>query len=392
MRSTPRRTSTGGRPARRRAPRRRALHPWAWWVWALSLAGVAGSTTNPVVLVLVVAVLASVVAARRLDTPWARAFPLYLALAAFVIVFRMVMHVLVGLKHGEVLVLPLPTVTLPDWAAGISVLGPVWLEGLLGAALTGARLAVILVAVGAANSLANPRRLVRALPSALGEIGTSLVIAVTVAPQLVESVFRVHRARALRGDRARGVRAFGRTALPVLQDTLDRSLRLASSMDARGYGRRATVPARERRMTATLTLTGLGGACVGTYVALDGSLPAAVGVPLLLAGLATAASGLALAGRRRTVSTYRRDPWGRPEWLTVTCGAAALAATLLAAHLDPAALAMPLSPMSAPDVPLLVLAGLTVAALPVVLTPVPPPAAARRPRRGAPRTREAVRA
>jgi len=384
-------TPSGIVGARHRTSRRRALHPWAWWIWALSLAGIAGMTTNPVVLATIVAVLGYVVAARRLDTPWARAFRLYLVLAGVVIAIRVVMHVLVGLKTGEILVLPLPEVELPDWAAGITVLGPVMLEGLVGAALAGARLAVILVAVGAANSLANPRRLVRSLPSALGEVGTALVIAVSVAPQLVESVFRVRHARALRGEPARGPRAFGRTALPVLQDTLDRSLRLAASMDARGYGRRARTPAAERRLTAALTLTGLCGACVGTYVVLDGTLPAEVGIPLLCAGLAAAAGGLALAGRRRTVTTYRRDPWARPEWVTVACGAVALAATAVAAHLDPSSLSVPLYPLTAPGVPVLILAGLGVAALPGLLTPPPPPTASRRPSRGAPKRQEAHR-
>lgn len=34
----------------------RDLHPGAWWVWALGLAAAASSTTNPVLLVLLVLV------------------------------------------------------------------------------------------------------------------------------------------------------------------------------------------------------------------------------------------------------------------------------------------------------------------------------------------------
>ena len=49
----------------------RALHPGAWWLWALGLATAASRTTNPVVLLLVVAVVAHVVAARRTEAPWA---------------------------------------------------------------------------------------------------------------------------------------------------------------------------------------------------------------------------------------------------------------------------------------------------------------------------------
>ncbi|HEU5266365.1 MAG TPA: hypothetical protein VFU35_06675, partial [Jatrophihabitans sp.] len=52
----------------------RALHPIAWWVWALGLVVAVTRTTNPLLLILVLAVLAFVVAQRRGDAPWARAF------------------------------------------------------------------------------------------------------------------------------------------------------------------------------------------------------------------------------------------------------------------------------------------------------------------------------
>src|SRR5690242_14573753 len=230
----------------------RHLHPVAWWVWAMGLAVACSGTTNPLLLALAVSVAAFVVAARRGSSPWARSFRLYLWLGACIVVLRLVLHVLVGLKYGEILLFTLPSVDLP----GITLLGPVYLEGLLGAAVEGLRLAAMVACIGAANALANPKRLLRALPGALHEIGTAVVISVTVAPQLAESVQRVRRARVLRGEGGAGVRSVGRVALPVLQDTLDRSLALASAMDSRGYGRRTEQSAGARRLTGALTLTG----------------------------------------------------------------------------------------------------------------------------------------
>ena len=43
----------------------RLLHPAAWWVWGLGLATAASRTTNPFLLLLVVAVAAWVVMERR---------------------------------------------------------------------------------------------------------------------------------------------------------------------------------------------------------------------------------------------------------------------------------------------------------------------------------------
>ena len=361
----------------------RHVHPAAWWVWALGLAVAAGTSTNPLLLFLALAVAALVVAARRGTSPWARAFRLYLYLGLAIVVVRVLLHVVVGLKFGTVRVLPLPEARLPSWAAGIQIGGDVYLEGLVGAAVTGLRLAVIIACIGAANALANPKRLLRAVPSALHEIGAAVVVSVSVAPQLAESVQRVRRARRLRGDDRRGIRAVPAVALPVLEDTLERSLLLAAAMDSRGYGRSGSAPARERALSGTLTLGGLLACAVGLYGILDATTPALMGTPTLLLGLALAATGLWVGGRHVTRTTYRPDPWRGAEWLTAGCGVVAAATSTLALRTDPDALSMPLSPLAVPALPLLVVVGLLVAAAPAFLTPEPPRPPSRTPVRGA---------
>jgi energy-coupling factor transport system permease protein len=371
----------------------RPLHPAAWWVWAVGLAVAAGTTTNPLLLALALAVAALVVAARRGSSPWARAFRLYLWLGVFVVLVRVVLHVLVGLKFGTLVLLPLPAVTLPEWAAGVQLLGDVRLEGLLAAAVEGLRLAVVIACVGAANALANPKRLLRTLPGALAEVGAAVVVSVTVAPQLAESVQRVLRARALRGDTTRGVRVVPRVALPVLEDTLERSLLLAGAMDARGYGRRPDTPPRGRHATGALVLAGLVAVGLGLYGVLDGTAPALLGLPTLLAGLAAALVGVWLRGRGRVHTAYRPDPWAAPEWLTAVTGLVAAGALLWTRRVDPDALTLPLDPLGWPALPLVPVLGLLVAALPAVLTPPVPRPAPRTPRRGASPARvEALRA
>ncbi len=102
-------------------------------------------------------------------------------------------------------------------------------EHLLGGLYDGMRLATMLVCLGAANALADPKRMLKAVPGALYEVGTAVVVALSVAPQLVESVLRVRRARALRGGRRSGLRALRGIAMPVLVDALDRSLAFSNS-------------------------------------------------------------------------------------------------------------------------------------------------------------------
>jgi energy-coupling factor transport system permease protein len=247
---------------------------------------------------------------------------------------------------------------------------------LLGALYDGLRLATLLACVGAANALANPSRLLRCVPAALYEVGVAVVVAMTLAPQMVSDVGRVRAARRLRGRPATGLRGVGGVAVPVLEGALDRSLSLAAAMDSRGYGRTAGVAASTRRVTAALVLGGLVGVCVGVYGLLDGGSPDVAGVPvlglpLLLAGLAAAGCGFVVAGRRVRRTRYRPDPWLLPEWLVSASGAVAGASVLLAAAADPAGVLGPYAPVAWPALPLLPVAGLLVALLPAWVAPRP---------------------
>jgi len=219
---------------------RRTLHPAAWWLWALGLATAASRTTNPVLLALLAAAACFVVVRRRGDAPWALAFRLYVVLAGIVVASRVLFRVVFGGGGGEVVLVTLPELPLPAVAAGIRLFGPVTAEELLSGLYDGLRLATMLLCLGAANALANPKRLLKAVPAALYEAGTAVVVALSVAPQLAESVLRVRRARRLRGGDGRGIRALRAILLPVLADALDRSLALAAAMDSRGYARTGT--------------------------------------------------------------------------------------------------------------------------------------------------------
>lgn len=365
----------------------RNLHPLAWWGWAIGLAVAASMTTNPLLLALILGVVWVVVLARRSDSPWARAFRIYVVLAVVIVVLRIVLHVLVGFKWGDHLLLHLPTVRLPHWAAGINVLGNVYLEGWLAAALLGVQLGTLVIAIGGANALANPKRLLRSLPRALHEVGTAVVVSVSVAPQLAESVQRVLRARLLRGEVGRGIRALPRVALPVLQDTLDRSLMLAAAMESRGYGsRRVTSPTR-RLVTGGSTLVGLVAIGFGIYGVLDprGST-GPWGVPILVLGLALSVAGMAVGGADIRVTRYRADPWRTPETLTVLSGVLAAAGAALSRSLTPDLMLMPLQPIAAPGLPVLATVGIMLAVLPAFVTPPTPSS-----HRSAPRARQHAR-
>lgn len=347
----------------------RDLHPVAWWLWALSLATAASLTTNPLTLLLLIAVAAMVVSARRADHPWSRSFRLYLGLAAMIVVLRVVFRIIFGGVDGGRVLIDLPEIPLPDVVAGVRLLGPLTQESLLAGLYDGLRLAAIVVCVGAANSLANPKRLLKSVPPALYEVGTALIVAVTIFPQLADSVRRVRAAQALRGAVEGRIGRLRRTLVPVLEDALERSLSLAAGMDTRGYGRAPGLTKSARALTGTLLLVGLLGLCVGTYAMLDLTAPRLLALPMLVAGVVAALGGLWSAGRRVQRTRYRPDRWLPPELAVVASGLSAAAIAFVVA--DQQFLVANPGVVSAPSLSLLALTGTLIGLAPAVLAPPP---------------------
>lgn len=379
--------SRSGR-VRHRLPR--SLHPGAWWGWAVALAATTSQTTNPLVLLLLLAVVTNVVVSRRGDGPWAGSFRLYLLLGACVVVLRVLYRVVFGGGDGGAVLLALPEVPLPSWVGGVRLLGEVTADAVVSGLQDGLRLAAVVVCVGAANSLANPKRLLAAMPGALYEVGAVLVVTVTVFAQLADSVRRVGRARGLRraAPAGRGFRHRHRVVrgvvVPVLTDALDRSLQLAASMDARGYGRQGTTTARQRGVTGALVLGALLLVAFGAYATVSGALPGLRwfpgseaawgeldgGVLVLAAGAGLGALGFRHAGRTVRRTRYRPDRWRAAEWAVLLSGLACFVLVQLVARGPDAGVLVP-SVREWPTLVPAVVVALALGLLPSVLTPPP---------------------
>ncbi len=353
----------------------RFTHPVAWWLWALGLMLATSRTQNLLLLALITAVLAAVVAARRPEAPWARAFALTLRLGVVVVVSRMLLQVVFTAPVGIAVAFTLPSVPLPAWFAGVRLGGMVTWESLLIGLTDGVRLAVMIACVGAANSLASPSRLLRSLPNALYEIGVTLVVATSLAPSLLADAERVRTARRLRGHDESRLRGFTRSAGAVFDGALERSVGLAEAMDSRGYGRLGAVGQRKRRRQTGLVLSGCAGVLVGLYSVFDSTAPAALGWPLLAGGVLLALAGLRGAGRGRARTSYRPDPWGAPESLTAAAGC--VVGWAFARLSGPAwvGLTPPVTPLTWPQLPLVPTLVLTLGLLPLICTPGLPPEA-----------------
>ena len=253
-------------------------HPLTWWIWSITLAIAVARANNPWLAAVIVGVAYLVVRTARDNAPWSRSFESAFKLGIFIVLVRTLFGVLIGTPIPGTIIVQLPVLPLPDWMAGIRVGGAITQERLFGTLHEGIIMASIVILFGAGASLTSPHRLLRVLPFAIYQFGLAITIATSLVPQFIASIARIREAQFLRGQK----KSFKRTLIPLMEESLARSLDLAASMDSRGYGTHR-IRSRYRAVTfdaIDLTITAF---CLLTIISPYFSF-GAVAAPLLFIG------------------------------------------------------------------------------------------------------------
>ena len=363
----------------------RALHPGAWWRWAIGLAAAASTTNNPLLLLLVLAVVALVVARPPRRAPWARAFRLYLWLGLVVVVVRVVCTCSAGSSPARRARSTCPRCRCRRGRPASGSAARSTSRGCSPRLYDGLRLAAMLACVGAANALANPKRLLKAVPGALYEVGVAVVVVADARAAAGRERAAGAPARRLRGAPRRGSRAArgraarcSRTRSTARWSWPRRWTRAATAAPAAApRARRAASPAR-------WSSAGCSAMRVGVYGLLDADRPR------LARAAAPARRGCSLSAARAVA----RRPARRAHAATGRTRGAARVADRSAAVWSPPPCSSP--SRTAPSEPGDAAdpagrarrcrwprsLGLLVGALPACLTPPPPRPASRLPQRG----------
>ena len=212
---------------------KKTLHPLTLWISAILLAIGVVALDNAWIALAIVGAVALLVYIRRDGSPWHRSFSLSLRIGAAILAIRSIVGILIGVPIPGTVLFRLPILDLPSWMPGIRIGGAVTLERLSSSLHEGVIIATMIALFGAATSLTSPHKLLRVTPSFIYEIGITLVIATSLFPQLATSARRIRTAQKLRGMENIQIRSI---AIPLLEESLSRSLQLAAAMDARGYG------------------------------------------------------------------------------------------------------------------------------------------------------------
>jgi energy-coupling factor transport system permease protein len=122
---------------------------------------------------------------------------------------------------------------LPDWPL---IGGPITLEAFLDGLANSLTLVALLALFLTLNAILPASELLKMTPMALRDIGAVVLIAFTYIPETRRHLIRIREAQAIRGHEMHGFRDWQPVIVPLLIGGLERSMQIAESMVARGYG------------------------------------------------------------------------------------------------------------------------------------------------------------
>lgn len=122
---------------------------------------------------------------------------------------------------------------LPDGLPGLG--GPYTLEALAFGLSGGATIAAAIFAAAPFSLLLAPHEVIDALPRALSRTGAAIAASINLVPSIATSFAEVAEAQRLRGWRPRGPRSWAEVVVPVVLTSVEGSIQLAESMEARGF-------------------------------------------------------------------------------------------------------------------------------------------------------------
>jgi len=206
--------------------------------WSATCIFIVLSTTNPAykgaVLVAALAALATGVGLRRMRGVLTGV----VLIAAFAVLLNFVS------AHLGATVL----FALPDQVPGLG--GPYTLEALAFGAVGGLTIAAAILAAAPFSLLLASHQVMDALPAALSRTGAAMAASLNLVPAVAASFLQVTEAQRLRGWRPRGPRSWSEIVVPVVLTSVEGSIQLAESMEARGFGsgpRTSVKPVRLQR-------------------------------------------------------------------------------------------------------------------------------------------------
>ncbi|MEA2655657.1 MAG: energy-coupling factor transport system permease protein [Chloroflexota bacterium] len=145
--------------------------------------------------------------------------------------------------------------------------GPYTLEALTFGATGGLTIGAAILAAAPFSLLLPSHEVMDALPAALSRTGAAIAASLNLVPAVASSFVQVTEAQRLRGWRPRGPRSWSEIVVPVVLTSVEGSIQLAESMEARGFGSGPRTSVRPRGLQrGDWLLTGASGAALAIFL------------------------------------------------------------------------------------------------------------------------------
>ncbi|MFN0095103.1 MAG: energy-coupling factor transporter transmembrane component T [Dehalococcoidia bacterium] len=279
-------------------------------------------------------------------------------------------------SFGDHILFTVPGPDIPSWLGGLRLGGPVSAEGLIAAGVRGLAILCVFTAFGVLNAAVSPQRLLRSAPVSLLHAGLVVTIGLSLLPSSLDDLRRLREIHALRGA-SNGLRDLPALLVPAMLGGLERSMRLAEAMEARGFAGGEAQPAGRWAGWAGI---GLLTAAAGAWYYYPDVRPVAAAAGLAGAGC-VAAWGV-LQARSQRITRLADDRASMPERALM---ASSVAVTFAAFALESVgAIDLAYNPFAGLAWPPIGLAGTLLALaplwpVPLLLAGVPQPASVARP-------------
>ena len=205
--------------------------------WSAACLVIVLSTTNPAYKLVVLAAALCALAAGAGLRPVKRLLVAIAVVAAFATLLNFL-----SAHLGTTVLFSLPP-AIP--ALG----GPYTLEALAFGATGGVTVAAAILVVAPFSLMLESHDIVDALPAPLGRTGAALAASLNLVPEVGATFVQVTEAQRMRGWRPRGPRSWSEVIVPVVLTSVEASLQLAESMEARGFGSGPRTQVDPPRMT-----------------------------------------------------------------------------------------------------------------------------------------------
>ena len=294
-----------------------AYHTITWVLWMCAAAFLALANQQPLQSILLILAVGTVFHTASRQQPLGRDWGAFLRVGVWVWLMTLAFNLLF-VHAGQVVLFTLPS----SWPL---IGGAITLEALLYGLANGATLFAVLLVFATFNLVINHHRLLRWVPAGLFQTGLIISIALTFVPQMVSSLGAIREAQRVRGHKVRGIRSLVPLFVPLVTTGLERSLALAESMEARGFG--GTVGEYSTLARRTLHLTTL----LGLLAVLSGLAWRVLrpgeqwqGLVLLSLGLMSILAALHFQSGHSRRSHYRRGLWRHRDTLVTLASVASL--------------------------------------------------------------------